>query len=580
MGKPDNRFSEPIEVQWAELRGATKGVWVQLPRKRQEEILKLTFVKRWHGAQLFFDAPYPESFVAPPLARYLEVLTGSADFACFSSAALTARRSAERLEALIREPKRFAAITFGADVAERDSALLTYFITTKAYTKALRGEASVVIGPKGSGKTAIIRALQDKMGAHNTILITPEVFATSMLRQVLEDGRGLWDEDQAFVSTWIFTILVEVFKRLAADPRGVPSAALRKLRVFLRDNAKYQDLDLFTRFIGYLKRIEGVKIGTHELTVKTRMLQELYSLAPLYEIVPGLRGSGQDMFILLDELDTGWDNTQHANLFVASLLKAAIKIQSLGLSTRVIAFLRSEIFDLIKDKLDQLDKLRSGIQVIRWSSGELANLIVTRVARSLSFEEPRTGHESAIANALFEGTILGLSGFEYLLSRTSFRPREVLQFAKQAHSISVEAGLTTIGTESLLKAEEDFSSWKFEHLCSEYTHIYPGLKDLIWTFRASGPVMSESDALAVTARYISQVGELRPPWARGAGPEILQLLYNIEFIGVPRPLSAAQRIGVVGQYEFAYERRAATVRSATSFLIHPAFWSVLEVPQA
>jgi hypothetical protein len=235
---------------------------------------------------------------------------------------------------------------------------------------------------------------------------------------------------------------------------------------------------------------------------------------------------------------------------------------------------------LIKDRLDQLDKLRSGIEVIKWSSGELADLVVRRVAHSLNFEEPRTGHEAAIAGAMFEGTIHGLSGFDYLLSRTTFRPREVLQFMKQAHSIAVESGLTTIAAQSLLKAEEDFSSWKFEHLCSEYAHIYQGLKELIWVFRAHGPVLGESEANSIVHEYELRLDEQRQPWARISGPEMLQLLYTIEFIGVPRPASANPRVGVAGQYEFAYERRAATVRGATSFLIHPAFWSVLEVPQS
>ena len=568
----------PTEVQWAELRGMTRASWLQLPRKKQDQVLKLQFVKRWHGVQIFFDAPYPESLVAPEIKRFIESVVGTSDVVFFSSAALTAKRAAERLEALIRDPAGFRAIALGGDVAERDSDLLDYFITTKAFDKAHRGEASVIIGPKGSGKTAILRALQSRRGRQNTIVITPEVFATSMLRQVVESSRGVWEEDQAFVSTWIFSILVEVFKRLSADPRGVPSNTLKKLRAFLRDNAKYEDLDLFTRFIGYLKRIEDVKVGAYELTVKTRLLQELYSLSPLYEIVPGLRGAGEGILILLDELDQGWDNTTHANLFVASLLQAAIKIQSLGLKAQVIAFLRSEIFDLIKEKLDQLDKLRSGIEVIKWSHGELADLVARRIAHSLRFQESRTGHEVEIASALFDGTCRGMSGLEYLFSKTSLRPREVLQFVKHAHSIAVDSGAITITPEVLVKAEEDFSSWKFEHLCSEYAHIYPGLKDLIWTFRAEGPVLSEADGLAAIERYIEQIGDNRPTWAVMSEPDLLQLLYDVEFIGVPRPQNAKHGFGMAAQYEFAYERRAANIRAAAAFLIHPAFWSVLEVP--
>jgi len=566
------------EVQWAELLKSTRSKWVQLPRRERERILKLDFVKRLDGYQIFFNEPYPQSEIAPILEKHLLNILGTTEIeiSYFATAALTDRRNAERLESLIKVPSNFRNISFGSDVAERDQYLLNYFITTRAYESANSGKASVIIGPKGSGKTAILRAIQSNRGERNTIAITPEVFATSMLRQVIQNQEGTWDEDQAFISTWIFSIMVEVFKRFSSNPRGVPASTLKKLRAFLADNTDFEDLDLFTRFVGYLRKIEGIKIGNYELTVKTRLLQELYSLTSIYEIVPGLRGADGEIFILLDELDQGWDNTPHANQFVASLLKAAIKIQSLGLKAHVIAFLRSEIFDLIKDHLDQLDKLRTSIEIIKWSDGELASLLVRRLAYSLSSPYKKTDYDIEILNAFFDRSIHGMRGFIYIISRTTLRPREVLQFFAHAHRLAVEAGYTSIGPEILAKAEEDFSSWKFEHVCSEYTHIYPGLKDLLWMFRAEGPVLSDLDAQKIINRYISQLPET-PPWANASPINLLQLLYDIEFLGLPRPIPARNRQGIVSQYEFAYERRSANIRNAPFLLIHPAFWSVLEI---
>ena len=573
MAKDQQQDSVPY-VQWAELQGLTKASWTKLHRRLKERVLVLDFVKRIDGSQIYFNEPYPTSEVAPRLKKFLENQVGSSDVIFLSGEALKAEFQARQFEKVIKN--KFPGLSFGVDVAERDVDLLEYFITTQAFNRANNGTASVIIGPKGSGKTAILKAVQSKHGERNTIEITPEVFATSMLRQVLEDHQDLWQEDQAFVSTWIFTILVEVFKRFSENPRGVPSNTLKKMRLFLHDNAQYKDLDLFTRFIGYLRQIEGIKLGSLELTVKTKRLQELYALAPLYEIVPGLRGAGGEIFILLDELDQGWDNTPHANQFIASLLKAAIKIQSLGLNARVITFIRSEIFELIKDKLDQLDKLRSSIEIIKWSDGELASLLLKRLAHSSSFTLTKTNHEIEIVNALFDGTFSGMKGFQYVLSRTSLRPREVLQFVTHTHRLAVESDSPLITRDVLYKAEEDFSRWKIEHICSEYTHIYPELKDFLWTFRSEGPVMSEIDILAVIDRYVAQADKL-PSWANIAKQGLLQLLYDIEFIGVPRPRAAQNRSGIAAQYEFAYERRSANVRFADYFLIHPAFWSVLEI---
>lgn len=337
-------------------------------------------------------------------------------------------------------------------------------------------------------------------------------------------------------------------------------------------------LDLFTRFVRYLKKIESVRHGDYDLIEKTKRLQDMYLLSKLYEIVPGLRSANTELFILLDELDFGWDNSKHANKFVASLLQAAIKVQYLGLKARVVTFLRSEIFDLIKYQLDHLDKLRSSMEVIKWSDGELADLIARRVAYSLSTPYSRTGHEIDIASALFEGSHGGMPGFVYVLSRTSLRPREVLQFISHAHRISVDDGKSSITPESLAKAEEDFSSWKSEYVCTEYKNIYPDLKDLIEAFRAEGPVMSRLDIADAIQRYTKAMGDSRPLWTRGPEDTLVQVLFNIGFLGIPRPQAAKNRTGIVAQYEFVYERAAANLRAVQSYLIHPAFWVALEVP--
>jgi energy-coupling factor transporter ATP-binding protein EcfA2 len=508
----------------------------------------------------------------------IKSLIGPADISYNTSHEFAAKRQAELLADLFRG--RFQTISFGADVAERDLNLMNYFISTKTFDRVAKGDASVVIGPKGSGKSAILKALAAYRGEKNSITITPEVFATSMLRQVINDNQGLWDEEQAFVSTWIFTILIEVFKRVAQDPRGVPPNTLKKLRAFLRDNVQYQELDMFTRFIGYLKKIEGVKIGTYEITIKTRMLQELYSLAPLYELVPSLRGAGGGIIILLDELDQGWDNSPHSNRFIASLLKAAIKIQNLGLKAHVVAFLRSEIFDLIKDQLDHLDKLRSSIEFIVWTDGELADLIIKRVAHSIKVPYQRTGYELEMLTKLFDFNIDGMPGFTYLLSRTSLRPREVLQFIRHAHRLGCDAQARGFTEDIVRKAEEDYSAWKLEHLGSEYAHIYPHLSDLIWSFRGNGPVLSDTDVFSIIKDYREGMSDsTEVPWLKSDDIDVAQVLYRVEFLGVPRPVTNKRRPGLFGMYEFAYERRAGSVRMKNSFCIHPAFWAVLEVPR-
>ena len=50
-------------------------------------------------------------------------------------------------------------LSFGADVAEHDPGLSRYFVTTHSYLAIESGKRHLIVGPKGSGKSAILRAL-------------------------------------------------------------------------------------------------------------------------------------------------------------------------------------------------------------------------------------------------------------------------------------------------------------------------------------------------------------------------------------------------------------------------------------
>ena len=52
-------------------------------------------------------------------------------------------------------------VDFGRDVAEFDRHLSDFFIETNAYDQVKKGNRSLVIGRKGTGKTAILKYSMD-----------------------------------------------------------------------------------------------------------------------------------------------------------------------------------------------------------------------------------------------------------------------------------------------------------------------------------------------------------------------------------------------------------------------------------
>lgn len=562
-------------VRKAEVGVESRQRWNALPSSQREKLLSVSCVEKIVGTTIFFREGTYLDEIQREFERTLTRIVGSAP-------SLRYFHHSEEPEVLLARalatPSDFERISFGSDVAEDDNQLMQYFLSTPAYRRAASGEKAIFIGPKGSGKSAILRALQASPTAGYSIVITPEIFATSVLAQFEMDDIQQADDERAFIATWIFTILFEVFRRVNANPRGISGRLLAPIRDFVREYSAYEDMNIFTRWITYLKRIQSIKLGQYELAIKSRQLQELYNLERLYSLVPHLRKAlKEDILILIDELDQGWDNSVRINKFVASLLHAATKIKQMDLRVHVVVLIRSEIFDLVKFELDQIDKLRSSIETIRWTDAELATLLLKRVGFSCGLAPAVLAKlDIGAIGRIFGEPCGGLSGFGYLVSRTSRRPREVLQLARLAHAKACEGGRAIVTTAALEKAEEDFSTWKFEHMCSEYKYIYPMLSDLLWGFRGQSAVLGRMEAEAIIDESKTGADGQVPAWLAGSANTIVQRLYDIDFLGAQKP-GASQGSGVMARYEFAYERPTANVKRCESFMIHPALWRRLEI---
>jgi hypothetical protein len=460
------------------------------------------------------------------------------------------------------------------------------FIETDAFRNILHGNQTLVIEPKGSGKSAILATLVQNVDSNYTVVITPERFHKALLKDILESDAKIGSDIHAFSAAWMHTILMEVYKQVLQNRRGLRTGALAKIHSYVRDRAADADLDLLSRFVGFCRRIEGIKLGSYDISFKMRELESAFKLEDLLGLLPALESavSGRTFFVLIDELDQGWDNTPLANSFLVSLLLTAIKLHSYKTGIRVIAFLRTEIFDILKTFFDQLDKMRGSMQFLRWSRNALAGLVAARVAFSLEFPKRYLEPLSAVG-ALFPEAPVRFSGdgFAYLLSRTSLRPREVIQFARLAYHEALNEDVSRISATALSHAEEEFSRWRFEHLCSEYLHIYPDLSSLLERFRHGMRLLPYNDAIDTIVAHILELSESEtaPEWLRTRSEhEVGRLLFEIGFWGF-RDQSAGGMLqghhSSQDDFVYLYTRPSARLRQGSDLLIHPGFWKYLEL---
>jgi predicted AAA+ superfamily ATPase len=91
---------------------------------------------------------------------------------------------------------KISDISFGRPAAERDiDGLEKYFVDTESFKRVERGEKSVLIGNRGTGKSAILKVLAQRERSNGTVFIelAPEDYSYEMLSDsIAKESSGNW----------------------------------------------------------------------------------------------------------------------------------------------------------------------------------------------------------------------------------------------------------------------------------------------------------------------------------------------------------------------------------------------------
>jgi ABC-type transporter Mla maintaining outer membrane lipid asymmetry ATPase subunit MlaF len=95
--------------------------------------------------------------------------------------------------------------------------LRSYFVPTGLFLEAKRGHARVVIGPKGTGKTAIFYAPLDSFSRSQFYLvldIMPEGHQFQTLREAVLQKLSPGLQESVMTAFWYYLLLCELAQRI------------------------------------------------------------------------------------------------------------------------------------------------------------------------------------------------------------------------------------------------------------------------------------------------------------------------------------------------------------------------------
>src|SRR5262249_50096046 len=112
-------------------------------------------------------------------------------------------------------PKNLLAnLNLGATAAENEMAELDdYYLETDEYRRAARGEAQVVAGRKGSGKTALFVKLRNNLRRNRQTVVLdlkPEGFQLLKLKDIIVTYLEKGTREHAIAAFWEYLLLLEI----------------------------------------------------------------------------------------------------------------------------------------------------------------------------------------------------------------------------------------------------------------------------------------------------------------------------------------------------------------------------------
>ena len=116
-------------------------------------------------------------------------------------------------------------LSIGDPTAENEMATLSeYYVITNEYQRALRGEVNLVVGRKGSGKTALFVQLRDtkRENKQNIIVdLKPEGYQLVKLKERLLGLLTVGAQQHLITALWEYILLLEISYKLLEKDRSV-----------------------------------------------------------------------------------------------------------------------------------------------------------------------------------------------------------------------------------------------------------------------------------------------------------------------------------------------------------------------
>nr|WP_314576546.1 hypothetical protein [uncultured Pseudomonas sp.] len=500
----------------------------------------------------------------------------------------------QQLEASGVKPERsfIKKLNLGATSAENEMRdLERYYLETDQFLKSLRGEAHLVVGRKGSGKSAIFLQIRDaerdKNRNKNIVLdLKPDGYKLIKFKERILQFLAEGTYQHTITAFWEYVLLLEIcYKILEKDKqRHIHDHHLyegyRELAELYRGEGYDSEGDFSERMSMLMEKIyseyqskygstESVNLSSSEVTellYKHDVKQLKLKLGRYLE-------HKRVLWLLFDNIDNGWPTSglRHEDLLmVRALIDATRKIERQftgdNIKVRSVVFLRNDVYELLVKETS--DRGKEASVVLDWTDADLLRELVRLRIVSNGLEEDLDFKSAWLR--LFASHYKGEETSQFLIERSLMRPRFLLNLINHCKSFAINLNHEIIEGSDIEKGIAAYSADLLRDIGYELQDVSDETDGLLYAFVASSADLSEQQVMDTLLK--SGLDQERATRA-------VDLLLWYGFLGIRINSDDPKFI-----YDFSYNKALMdgvkkNSNRAVSLAINQAFWPALMINQ-
>jgi len=478
-------------------------------------------------------------------------------------------------------------IVLGDPMAENEfKTLALYYVKTDEYGRALRGEVNLVVGRKGTGKTALFFQVRDRVrrDRRNVVIdLKPEGYQLQKLKENVLDYLSEGAKSHLITAFWEYLLMLEICRRILEMDRqrhrfdhSVYEKYRRLARLYDAERNVGQG-DFSERLLVLSSQISDAYLREHGTTEQQRLtaddvtnLLHASSIRELKSELAEYLAYKERVLVLFDNLDKGWPPGGIASediLILRCLIDAGRKVQremrAADIPMSCIVFIRNDIYQLLMESTPDFGK--ESRASLDWSDPDLLRellrrRLVQRLSGSVQFDQIW----GRVCTSHYEGEETS----QYFIDRSLMRPRNLLKLVGHCKGFAVNLDHERIQPDDIRKGTAAYSNDVVIEADREMGDVLPSAKGLLYQFVGENPELSAEELHVMLAEHGLGAHE---------SERVHDLLLYSGLLGIRVADEEAKYV-----YDFGYDLGILQAvlrknRTRAKYVLNPALWPALKV---